>query len=82
MPAAGLGTDLKPEMDAEEKMKHELDSHEPRHEMDVVCQRVEVEGSDTRYEISTSDRRRHNRHMMMPQLQGEEHSQELEVREL
>ena len=76
---AHIGVDQKPEMEAEEKAKYELEANECRYEVNGVDERWEVHGEHQGYEVSTE--RGNNGPLAVAaaqELRGEEHSKELE----
>ncbi|MCJ1456375.1 hypothetical protein MMC28_006736 [Mycoblastus sanguinarius] len=69
----------KPELDAEEVRKHELEARERRYELDGPDGRHEVSGADKCHKTWAEDTRRELLSLQfMHELRGEEHSKELE----
>jgi len=79
---AMIGVDLKPEMDAEERMIYELQAREMQTEADRSGERVEIEGSQDTHEMSAEKTERKISVLGTHELRGEEHSKELEALEV
>ncbi len=77
-----IGVDLKPEMDAEERVKYELQAREIQTEVDRLGERVEIEGSQDTHEMSAEKTERKISVLGTHELRGEEQSKELEALEV
>ncbi|MCJ1460201.1 hypothetical protein MMC28_010580 [Mycoblastus sanguinarius] len=71
----------KPELDDEERRRHEMQADEIRNEMEGEASRFEMEGEDDRQEVEAEElgRRVIPSLEMRHELRGEEHAKELEV---
>jgi len=79
---AMIGVDMKPEMDAEERMIYELQAREIQIEADGSRERIEIEGSQDTHEMSAEKTERKVSVLETHELRGEEHSKELEALEV